>query len=167
VLKWNAESSELQKYDGERIRPLKENMSPAAPKSQERRLSSANEPLLAGVELEEWDDEAKTAAIPTTNSAASPELMDEKVQKDSAESSTRSSPNVAKTSAEGINPRSPASHERWSTSTSDDVPLLADTEETTNNGEEDQPPEATEGKDKKPLIKAEYKIAFSHFLVGT
>jgi hypothetical protein len=56
------------------------------------------------------------------------------------------------------------------------VPLLSDVDGPTNNREEEASEVATAGEEKdearkeskkKPLIKAEYKIAFSHFLVSS
>jgi hypothetical protein len=53
------------------------------------------------------------------------------------------------------------------------VPLLSDVEDQTNNGEEQtsedhsQEKEAPKEEKKKPFVKAEYKIAFSHFVVSS
>jgi hypothetical protein len=53
------------------------------------------------------------------------------------------------------------------------VPLLSDVEDRTNNGEEQtsedhtQEKEAPKDEKKKSFVKAEYKIAFSHFVVSS
>jgi hypothetical protein len=120
---------------------------------------------LTDTELEGWSEETETSLIAASKSTALPKSTDEKVYEDSAESGLAKSSKVIQKSPDIRQPSSPTPHERWSTLTSDDVPLLADTE-TSNNEEEVQPTEtAAQETGKKPLIKAEYKIAFSHFLV--
>lgn len=114
-------------------------------------------PLVTEMELDDWDRDAVTSTRRHPLSALSSIPEDEDFNILDAESLGP----MEKISRGGEGESLHASDERWSMS--DDAPLLVNDEQADQN--EETPAAEVPKQEKKPLISAEYKIAFSHFMV--
>lgn len=134
---------------------------PSPPSSIDTWQTSAAVPLLSDLEVEEeGEEEKRVSTAEWSTSAIFPTSSQHEGNNIPEQNET---PMEEKRSPSFDEPESPTSPNSWSSP--DNVPLLSDVDEKAN--EEEKAVEDPKEETKKGFSSAEYRVAFSHFVVRT